>query len=110
MFIGETIIVKENVQVTIDCGQLIDTAINNRISNITVIWYKDRNSITNGTAVNTVISADRRLCTITNTLPSQGGRQLGTDGSYTCEVCNVTTCIKLTSPQIICGKCVIYNI
>ena len=33
VLIGETIIVEEDVQVTIDCSQLIDTA----ISNITVI-------------------------------------------------------------------------
>ena len=109
VFIGETIIVKEDVRVTVDCSQLIDTAINKRISNITVIWYKDRNLITNGTAANTVISADHRLCITTNTLQSEGGRQLGTDGDYTCKVCNATTCINMTSPQIICGRYIIYN-
>ena len=54
--------------------------------------------------MNTVISADHRFCIITNALPSEGGRQLGTDGDYTCKICNITTCINMTSPQITCSE------
>ena len=100
VLIGETIIVEEDVQVIIDCSQLIATA----ISNITVIWLKNGYPITNGTAVNTVISADHRFCIITDTLPSEGGRKVGTDGDYTCKICSITTCINMTSPQITCSK------
>ena len=103
VFVGENVVVKEDVRVMIDCSQLIDAIMDNRVSNTTITWYKDGFPITNGSALNVKISADYRHCIITNTLLALGGRQLRTDGDYTCGVCNITTCINKSSSVIICG-------
>ena len=109
VFVGETVRVKEDIQVIIDCSQLIDAVINNGISNHTVTWFKDGIPITNESTVNTVITADNKFCIINDTVlagDDQVGSSsnFGTGGNYTCEVCNVTTCVDMTSPQIVCGK------
>ena len=106
VFVGEPVIVREDVQVTINCSQLIDEAINNGISNPNVTWYKDGVAITNSSHMNIFISADDRLCIITDTSLSIDD-QLGTAGNYTCEVCNTTGCINETTSQFVCGK---YNL
>lgn len=101
--IGETVIVGEGVQVTFDCTQLINTKINSGVPNPTINWYKDGVTLTDGSATNVDISKDRRLCTITNTLLAMTG-QAGTDGNYTCEVCDGTTlCIRQMSTHAVCG-------
>ena len=92
---------REGIRVTIHCTQLI-----NRIGmeNPTVNWYKDGVTITNESAVNAVISNDNRLCIITNTSLAMDG-EAGTDGNYTCEVCNSTAyCISRNSTHVVCGK------
>ena len=86
VFVGEPIIVNTEVQVTINCSPLIDEAIANGIPNPTVRWIKDGLELSNGSATNVEISADRRLVLISATAVSVGG-QLGNDGSYTCDVC-----------------------
>ena len=103
--VGQDVIVNgEGVRVTIDCIQLINNKTISGVQNPTVNWYKDGVSITNGSAVNVVISNDDRLCIITNTLLTVGG-QAGTDGNYTCEVCNGTAnCISKESTHVVCGK------
>ena len=78
VFVGENVVVKEDVKVIIDCSQLIDSIVDNRISNTTTTWYKDGFPIANGSALNVEISADNRYCIITNTLLAIGGRQLRT--------------------------------
>ena len=103
VFVGDLVRVEEDVRVTIDCGPLIDEAINNGISNPTVTWVNSGAELSNGSAVNVEISADRRFCIITNTLLAVGG-QLGNDGQYTCEVCNNTICMNKTSRVFVCGK------
>ena len=100
VFAGEDVVVEEDVRVTINCSQLIDA---NEISNASITWYKDGALLTTGSAISAVISADGRYCIITHTLLPVGG-QLGTDGNYTCEVCNTpTTCTAMTTCLAVCG-------
>ena len=97
VFVGEPVTVGEDVRVTIDCSPLIDEAINNGILNPTVTWFKDRAELSNGSAPNVEISADRRRLIITNTSLAVGGR-LGTEGNYTCKVKN-----RISSSRV-CGE------
>ena len=100
--VGQDVIVnREGIRVTIDCTQLIN---NSGIRYPTVNWYKDGVTITNGSAINVAISNDDRLCIITSTLLAMDG-QAGTDGNYTCEVCNSTSyCISRNSTHTVNGK------
>ena len=92
---------KEGIELTIDCGSLIDAA---GIPNPIIRWYKNDVLLTNGSVINVVISQDQRLSIITGTLMAAGG-QLGTEGIYTCEVCNATFCAFRSSIAAeICGK------
>ena len=103
VFVGEDVVVEEYVRVTINCSQLIDATIDNGISNASITWYKDGVFLTNRSAINVVISADGRYCIITDTLLPVGGH-LGTDGNYTCEVCNTpTNCTAMTTYLVVCG-------
>ena len=102
VLVGEPATVGEDVRVTIDCGLLIEEAINNGISDPNITWYKDGLELSNGSVQNVVISADRRFCIVTDTLLPIGGT-VGNNGQYTCEACNDTNCIK-TSRLIVCGK------
>lgn len=102
--VGQTIIAREDVQVTIDCGHLIDDKISSGVQRPTVTWYKDGAKLITGSAINVIISHNGRLCIITETLLPVGG-QLGTDGNYTCEVCSGTTdCASKGTMLILCGK------
>lgn len=103
VFVGEPVVVGEDIQVTVDCSPLINVVVNNGISNTIVTWYKDGAQLTNGSAVNVVISADNKLCIITDTLLTVGG-QFGTDGNYTCEICNRSTCMQNATLLDVCGK------
>ena len=105
VLVGEPVIVQEDVQVIIDCSQLIDDTINNGSSNTIVTWSIDGFLLSNGSALNVVISADNRLCIITDSQLAVGGL-LGNDGNYTCEVCNDTICVNQTSSYRVCGKCI----
>ncbi len=68
VFVGEPVVVGEDVRVTINCSQLIDEAIAGGIPNPTVTWFRDGNELTHTTVTNVEISADMRLCIITDTL------------------------------------------
>ena len=70
MFIGEPLIVGEDAQVTIDCGPLIDEAINNGTANPTITWYRNGLEFFNGSAANVLVTVDRRLCIISGTTVS----------------------------------------
>ena len=100
--VGELIRVGEDIQVTIDCGQLIDDAINSGVQNPTVNWYDNHGTPIDGryTFSNAVISADGRQCTIPHTsLP----HRIGMDGNYTCQVCSdANTCINASSYYFVC--------
>ena len=105
VFVGEPVIVPEDIRVTIDCGQVIDkVAASSGIANPTVTWYKDGTVLMTGTAINVEISDDGRFCVITDTLLAVGG-QLGTDGVYSCEVCSTpTNCEERNSTNDVCGE------
>ena len=107
LFVGEPIVVGEDVRVTIDCSEVIDPVIAGGISNPTIRWIKDGAELTgNGSAPNVDISADRRRLIITDTLLAVGG-QIGNDGNYTCEVCDNPTdvnCRNRPSCIAVCGE------
>ena len=90
---------------TIDCSPLIDEKINEGIPKPVIRWYKDGLRIENGSEVNVILSKDERLCIITDTLLAVGG-QVGTDGNYTCEVCNDmnTSCVYEPVILYVCGE------
>ena len=92
---------KERIKLTIDCGSLIDAS---GISNPIIKWYKNDAKLINGSEMNVVISEDKRQCIITNTLMAVGG-QLGTEGTFSCEVCNATFCkFRRSITTEICGE------
>ena len=102
--VGQDIIVRERVQVTINCTQLINNKINSGVQNPTVTWSKDGVTLTNGSTTNVLISKDRKLCIITSTLLTISGRA-GNDVNYTCKVCRGNTnCNSMKSSLIVCGK------
>jgi len=103
VFVGAPVIVGEDVQVTIDCGLLIENT--NEIGQTpTTTWYKNEQTLSNGSATNVYISQNNKLLILTKTALSLGFR-LGTTGDYTCEVCsNTTNCINETSIHIVCSE------
>ena len=102
VFVGEPILVNTGVQVTIDCGPLIDQAIANGISNPTVRWFKDGVELLNGSAPNIKISADTRFCMINGTPTPSGGQLIIMDDIYTCEINNIGM-----DKTFVCGKDII---
>ena len=107
LFVGEPIVVGEDVRVTIDCSEVIDPVIAGGIPNPTIRWIKDGAELTvNGSAPNVDISADRRRLIITDTLLAVGG-QVGNDGNYSCEVCDDPTslnCRIIHGCIAVCGE------
>ena len=101
LFVGEPIIVGEDVRLTIDCSPLIDQAIANGISNPTARWFKDGVELSNGFTPNIEISADTRRCII-NVTPRPALGQLMDDSHYTCEVNNIGM-----DKTFVCGKDII---
>ena len=101
--IGEPIVVPENIQVVVDCGQIIDgAATEGRFSKIT--WYKDGRTISNGSDVNVVVAVDSRTIIITKT-SLRTAAHTSIEGIYSCEVCTGDkTCEEKTSEVEICGK------
>ena len=106
VFVGEPILASTELRVTIDCSPLIDQAIiNASIPDPVVRWFRDGVELSNGSATNVEISADRRILIISATAVSVGG-QLGNDGSYTCDVCtnNTNPNCTIETEAIICGE------
>ena len=104
VFSGDPVRVREYVRVTINCSNLIDEAINAGFPNPTVTWTKDGIALTNNSQPNVVISADNRLCIITDTLLAVGG-QLGNGGNYSCEVCTTgVDCMVGPTCVAVCGE------
>ena len=106
VFVGEPVVVGEDVRVTIDCSRLIDETIAGGIPIPTVTWFRNGNQLTNATVTNVQISADMRLCIITDTLLAVGG-QLGNEGNYSCQVCANSTdpnCRNGTTCNAVCGE------
>ena len=103
--VGEPVITPEDVRVTIDCSPLIDeVAASTGIPNPTVTWFKDGAVLMTGTAISVEISDDGRFCVITDTLLAVGG-QLGTDGTYSCEVCSTPiNCQTNDTGAVVCGE------
>jgi len=100
-FIGEPIVVPENVRVTIDCGPVIDQAnMSGEIFNIT--WRKNGRIIFNYSEINVVLAPDNKTIVITDTLLGTPAR-VGTCGVYECEVCGAV-CFMNVSTTEICGK------
>jgi len=103
-FVGDPIIVPEDIQVVIKCGQVIgiETTQQGIIANIT--WYKNGRSISNDTEVNVLVAGDHKNIIITDTLLGTPA-QVGTDGNYSCQVCTVYgTCLTRHSIVDVCGK------
>lgn len=95
-----------NERVIINCGPLIDSA---NEPNPIVNWYHNHLGLSNGSAINVVISQDERLCTIAETSVGTGGG-LGNGGNYTCEICgNLSNCISRSTITEICGKILMYK-
>ena len=104
VFVGEPVIVPEDIRVTIDCGPIIDAVATDTGMSPIVRWYKDDTILTTGFAINVEISDDGRFCVITDTLLAVGG-QLGTDGNYSCEVCSTPTeCETNITCTAVCGE------
>ena len=104
VFTGEPVRVREDVQVTMNCSKLIDRAINDGVSNPTVTWFKDNLVLSNDSRTNVLISADNRLCIITNTALTYR-REVGNDGNYSCEVCrNTTDCMIGSNFVYVCRE------
>ena len=84
VYVGESITIDSetiglNEQVIIDCSQFIDHVGD---VNPDVTWYIDGIPILSGSVMNVKISADNRLCLISNTSLATNDQL----GSYTCVV------------------------
>lgn len=97
---NDNVTTKPGIDLTIDCGPLIDAA---GITNAVIRWYKNDVPLSNGSEINVVISENERELIINETLVAVGG-QLGTEGVYTCEVCNGSLCFRNSITTEICGK------
>lgn len=102
--IGDDIIVKENVQVSINCTTLVEPRLVEEDFVPVISWFKDELPITNGT--NIMISENSFVCIIVDTILAAGG-QVGTAGVYECVVCNnasIPDCISRKSNKTVCGE------
>ena len=102
----DSITVKENITVTIDCKPVIDFVRNLTSLNPRIVWYKNGIILTNGSEVNVYISKGNRLVIISQTSVAEGG-QLGTSGNYTCCACvgdSNVDCTCNSTVKTVCGK------
>ena len=103
---GEDATVRLDVQITIDCKQLIDDLKDKGELNPTITWTKDGLILTNDSVPNVFISEDMRLVIVTRVASATGG-QVGNDGNYTCKVCggnSTADCEEETSSLKVCGE------
>jgi len=102
-FVGEPVVVPEDIRAVIDCGQVIDNAISEgEVANVT--WYKNDRPIVNGSEINVILAPGNRSITITDTLRGTPA-MVGTEGNYSCEVCIVDrTCQRIVSCFDVCSK------
>ena len=105
-FVGESVVVGENIRVIIDCGRHINDSI--AISGIlipTVTWYDNYgNSLNNGNTAYAEISADGRQCIFPKTAIFDDS-QVNRNGNYTCEVCTgPDICVNMTTELYVCGE------
>ena len=100
--VGEPVRVKGGIQVTVDCGPLIDQANEQGfVPNIT--WYREGYPITNRTDPLAVLSPDERFCIIY--IPLQFAIHIGNHFMWTCEVCEgITNCVRNETAVTICGE------
>ena len=92
---GEDVIVPESVDVTINCGHLI----NSIPMPFNITWNVGNNSLPN-----VAVSQDKHRLIIAPTQLNVGG-ELGNDGTYTCTVCfGNGTCLERHSHCQICSK------
>ena len=101
--IGENVFVQENVEVTMDCIELIDDLKREGEVNPMITWSKNGLTLSNLSQTNVIITNKKRYCTITVTQLAIGG-EFGTSGNYTCQVCDQIGCEQKTSSHIVCGK------
>ena len=95
LFVGEPIILGEDVRVTIDCSPVIDPVIASGIPNPIIRWIKDGAELTgNGSSPVDKISADKRRLIITS-LPVSS--PIPTEFNYTCLVCDDLTYVNCRS-------------
>ena len=98
-----SIIVKEDIKVTIDCQPVINFVGDPRVR---LVWYKNGIILTNGSEDNVYISEDNRFVIINQTSVTQGD-QLGTSGNYRCCACSGDSnvdCFCNTTRKAVCGK------
>jgi len=103
VFVGEPVIVPESIQVTIDCGQLIDDVRNMTGMISSIIWTKNGRPIVNGSEVNVFLAPDNSTIFISDTLLGTPA-QVGTDGAYECEVCSENSCNNTITNVTVCRK------
>ena len=105
--IGENVFVQENVEVTMDCIELIDDLKREGEVNPIITWSKNGLPLTNMSQTNVIITYENRYCIITATQLTVGG-EIGNDGDYTCKVCSNNSdqigCKQNTSSVVVCGK------
>ena len=103
---GEDATVILDVQITVDCKQLIDHLKDKGEPNPTITWTKDGSLLTNDSLPIVIISEDKELVIITRITFATGGQE-GSDGNYTCNVCSGNgnaDCEEETSCLKVCGK------
>jgi len=103
IFAGEPVVVPEDIQVTIDCGRLINETRDTLgvVANIT--WKKNGRIIVNDSEINVVLSPDNSTLFITDTLLGTPA-QVGTNGLYECEVCGGNACVSVNGTVDPCSK------
>ena len=101
---GENATVGLDVQITVDCKQLINDIKDKGEPNPNITWTKDGIALTNDSIPNVTISEDKVIVIVTRIAYATGG-QVGNDGNYTCEVCGGTAgCKNETSCLKVCGE------
>ena len=73
VIIGGSATLREDQEVIIDCGPLIERVFNLTGIYPTVTWRKNYIILTNGSEISVVISQDGRFCVITATSLARGG-------------------------------------
>ena len=105
VFVGDPVIAGQDARVIINCSQEIQRVIDSTgIQDPVINWYKDGILFTNGAFLNIMLSTDKSLCIITDTLDALAA-QLGTHGNYACQVCSDSTMVHCTINETITTVC-----